>query len=182
MSQPSNSVRKEIFAWIRSIGGAVILALLLTNFVIINAHVLSESMETTIMTGDRVLGSRLAYLGKDPQRYDIVIFRFEEQAKPINYVKRVIGLPGETVRIVDGKVYINDSDTPLPDYFTNETPTGDFGPYEVPEDCYFFLGDNREHSTDSRFWQNPFIHRKQILGKLWVSYYPNVRTWDPIEE
>ena len=103
-------------------------------------------MEQTIMTGDRVFGNRLAYKTKDQERFDIVIFKYPDDPSQL-FVKRVIGLPGETVNIVDGKVYINDSEEPLDDSFCPETPQGSFGPYEVPEGCYFMLGDNRNHST-----------------------------------
>lgn len=82
----------------------------------INARVPSGSMEQTIMTGDRVFGNRLAYKNKEPERFDIVIFKYPDDPSQL-FVKRVIGLPGETVNIVDGKVYINDSEEPLDDSF-----------------------------------------------------------------
>ena len=88
------------------------------------------------------------------------------------FVKRVIGLPGETVNIVDGKVYINDSEEPLDDSFCPETPEGSFGPYTVPEGCYFMLGDNRNHSMDSRYWQNPFVEEDAIEAEVAVRYWP----------
>ena len=90
------------------------------------------------------------------------------------FIKRVIGLPGETVNIIDGKVYINDSQVPLDDSFTPETPQGSFGPYEVPEGCYFMLGDNRENSEDSRFWVNKYVQEDKILGKVYFRYFPSL--------
>ena len=98
--------------------------------IVINARIPSPSMENTIMTGDQIFGNRLAYVKSDPQRYDIVIFYYPDDEKQ-KFIKRVIGLPGETVTIRDGKVYINDSTEPLRDDFCPETPVGDFGPYEV---------------------------------------------------
>jgi len=143
----------------------------LNKLVYINAVIPSESMQTTIMKGDRIIGSRLAYKSKDPQRFDIVIFKYPDDPSQL-FVKRVIGLPGETVNIVDGKVYINDSEEPLDDSFCPETPEGSFGPYTVPEGCYFMLGDNRNHSMDSRYWQNPFVEEDAIEAEVAVRYWP----------
>ena len=143
----------------------------LNKLVYINAVIPSESMQTTIMKGDRIIGSRLAYRSKDPQRFDIVIFKYPDDPSQL-FVKRVIGLPGETVNIVDGKVYINDSEEPLDDSFCPETPEGSFGPYTVPEGCYFMLGDNRNHSMDSRYWQNPFVEEDAIEAEVAVRYWP----------
>ena len=143
----------------------------LNKLVYINAVIPSESMQTTIMKGDRIIGSRLAYKSKDPQRFDIVIFKYPDDPSQL-FVKREIGLPGETVNIVDGKVYINDSEEPLDDSFCPETPEGSFGPYTVPEGCYFMLGDNRNHSMDSRYWQNPFVEEDAIEAEVAVRYWP----------
>ena len=143
----------------------------LNKLVYINAVIPSESMQTTIMKGDRIIGSRLAYKSKDPQRFDIVIFKYPDDPSQL-FVKRVIGLPGETVNIVDGKVYINNSEEPLDDSFCPETPEGSFGPYTVPEGCYFMLGDNRNHSMDSRYWQNPFVEEDAIEAEVAVRYWP----------
>ena len=87
-------------------------------------------------------------------------------------VHTILGLPGETVNIVDGKVYINDSEEPLDDSFCPEVPEGSFGPYEVPEGSYFMLGDNRNHSMDSRYWQNTFVEKDAILAQVAVRYWP----------
>ena len=85
----------------------VVAVVLVQSFLIINARIPSESMENTIMVGDQIFGNRLAYKFGDPQRFDIVIFRYPDDEKQL-FIKRVIGLPGETVTIKDGKVYIND--------------------------------------------------------------------------
>ena len=150
-----------------------VIAFLLGHFVYINARVPSGSMEETIMTGDRVFGNRLAYIKDDPERFDIVIFKYPDDPSQL-FVKRVIGLPGETVNIVDGKVYINDSEEPLDDSFCPETPEGSFGPYTVPEGCYFMLGDNRNNSSDARFWNNTYLKRENVIAKAVFKYWP----WD----
>lgn len=145
--------------------------LVLIQEVIINARVSSPSMEGTIRTGDRLVGSRLEYLVREPQRFDIIIFYYPDDETQ-RFIKRIIGLPGETVEIRDGEVYIDDSPQPLPDDFCPETPRGNFGPYQVPEDAYFVLGDNREISRDSRYWNNPYVKRDKIIGKALFRYWP----------
>ncbi len=165
----------------------VIVVLVVNNVVLINAKIPSESMEKTIMTGDRIFGFRLSYglnidlFGKhiskkvrDPERFDIIIFKYPDDEEQL-FIKRLIGLPGETVEIKDGKVYINGSDTPLDDSFVPEVPIGSYGPYTVPEDSYFMLGDNRNRSRDSRFWDNTFVTFDEIVGKAVIRYYPFVK-------
>lgn len=167
------SLKREIISWIQIIVFAVIIALVLNNFIIANSRVPTGSMETTIMSRSRVIGSRLAYLGSDPEREDVVIFHFpDDPTGKTYYVKRVIGLPGETVNIVDGKVYINDSETPLDEPYLPEPMFGSYGPYTVPEGCYFMLGDNRNNSRDARFWKNQFVEKDKIIAKVLFCYYP----------
>ena len=168
------SIGKELLEYLKMIIFVVIFVVVVNNFLIINAKIPSESMENTIMTGDRIFGNRLAYVLGDPERYDIVIFRYPDDESQL-FIKRVIGLPGETVEIIDGKVYIDGSDTPLDDSFTPEIPTGSYGPYTVPEGCYFMLGDNRNNSKDSRYWQNPYVEKDKMLGKAVLKYFPGFK-------
>ena len=84
-------------------------------------------------------------------------------------------VPGDKVEIKNGKVYINDSETPLDDSFVPETPLGSFGPYEVPDNCYFMMGDNRNNSKDSRYWTNTFVRFDQIVGKAEIRYFPSIK-------
>jgi signal peptidase I len=129
-------------------------------------------MENTIMTGDHVIGSRLSYRFSDPERGDIVIFRFPDNEK-IYYVKRIIGMPGDTVDIIDGKVYLNGSEEPLDEPYIRE-PMVPEAPmhFEVPEGCYFMLGDNRNYSMDARRWENTYVKREKIIAKVLFRYYP----------
>ncbi|MCC8073140.1 MAG: signal peptidase I [Clostridiales bacterium] len=156
---------------------AVIVAILLKTFVFANAVVPTGSMLNTIQLNDRIIASRLAYINDDPERYDVIIFKYPDDEEQC-FVKRVIGLPGETVEIVSGVVYVTKTDgttIQLDDSFvTNCEPYGDFGPYEVPEDCYFVLGDNRNDSWDSRYWTNTYVEKDKILGKVLFRYYPSI--------
>ena len=156
----------EVWDYVKMIIIVVAIVLVINNVVLINAKIPSPSMEKTIMTGDRIFGFRLAYginldlFGheiskkvKDPERFDIVIFKYPDDESQL-FIKRVIGLPGETVEI---------------------KMQGSFGPYTVPDNCYFMLGDNRNDSKDSRFWKNTFVRFDQIIGKAVVRYYPSIK-------
>ncbi|MCD7904280.1 MAG: signal peptidase I [Clostridiales bacterium] len=166
------TVFKEIISWAKTILAALVFAYLITTFIIVNAQVPSGSMKDTINEGDRLVANRLSYLFSDPQRFDIVVFKFPDN-EDLYYIKRIIGLPGETVEIKDGKVYIDGSEEPLDDSFIKEPMYVEADTvYEVPEDSYFMLGDNRNNSADSRKWVNKYVKRNKILGKAIFKYYP----------
>ena len=170
--QEKGGWKKEVWEWLKIIVSAAAIAFVLNTFIIANSEVPSGSMENTIMTGDRVIGSRLTYKFEDPERGDIAIFRFPDNEK-IYYVKRIIGLPGETVDIVDGKVYINGSETPLDEPYIRE-PMIPEAPmhFEVPEGCYFMMGDNRNYSEDARRWEHTYLKREKIVAKVLFRYFP----------
>ena len=171
--------KKELISWAIIIVIAFVLAILITNFVIMKAEIVSGSMEPGLKKDDHVIGNRLAYLFSDPERGDVIFFEFPKSDKQLYeidpeltyrkddtdkeytyhngsevFVKRIIGLPGGKVEIIDGKVYINDSETPLEEPYLKTTPKGSYGPFYVPEGCYFVMGDNRNQSHDARFWDN----------------------------
>ena len=178
VEKDTNGARPDKIDWKREllingliIACAFVAVWLLDTFIIINAVVPSGSMENTIPSGARVIGSRLSYNDSTPERYDIVVFHYPDDESQL-FVKRVIGLPGETVTIIDGKVYINDETEPLDDSFILEPMEGSFGPYVVPEGCYFMMGDNRNISLDSRYWVNTFVAEDKILGKALFVWYP----------
>ena len=168
------SLLKAVLPWLKTIFAAFLIAVFISQFVVVNASVISGSMENTIMTGDRVICNRLVYLIRTPNRFDVIAFERNEDHATWIYVKRVIGLPGERVVIIDGRVYIDDQTSPLPDNFVNGVPTGNYGPFYVPEGHYFVLGDNRDLSYDSKNWPDPFLPREQILGKAIFIYYPRL--------
>lgn len=198
------AIVREILSWVGTILLALVIALFLNHFVIVNANVPTGSMQDTIQPGDRLIGFRLAYLKEGPKRGDIIIFKFpldEEQT----YIKRVIGLPGEHIEIRDGLVYIDGSSEPLAENYLREEwiEKNDGISYDIPEDCYFVMGDNRNNSLDGRYWAGEavrlelaesleeaedeeycFVNREQILGKALFRYFPSV-TWldmQPYEE
>ena len=166
-----DSVKDALFDYGKTFAIVFIAVFFLSQFVYINATIPSGSMENTIMQGDRIFGNRLAYVMTDPKRYDIIIFKYPDDTSK-TFIKRIIGLPGETVEIKDGNVYINGSETPLDDSFCAEETEGDFGPYVVPEDSYFVMGDNRNNSLDSRYWDETYVSRKQIVAKAFFRYWP----------
>ena len=167
------SIIKEIRDYVFLIVLAFALAFLMNKFVYANAEVPTGSMIPIVQPGDRLIVNRLAYLFEEPQRGDIVMFIYPDNEKD-NYLKRIIGLPGEKVEIRDGLVYINDSKKPLSEPYLNDPPYGDFGPYNVPEGCYFMLGDNRDISQDARYWKNKYVKKEKIVGKVLFRYYPDI--------
>lgn len=163
---------KELLAWLAMIAVVVAVTYLVVTFVGQRTQVSGESMETTLSNGDHLIVDKISYRFRDPERYDIVVFpyRLEENTY---YIKRIIGLPGETVQIVDGYVYING--VQLDEHYGNEImekPGIAAEPVTLGEDEYFVLGDNRNNSQDSRTASVGVIHRDEILGRAWVRIWP----------
>ncbi|MCL2677867.1 MAG: signal peptidase I [Clostridiales bacterium] len=150
---------------------ALLIAFVLQAFVFDTRIVPTGSMEPTINKNDRFFNFKLAYLFSGPRRGDIVVFSPPaELGESDDLLKRVIGLPGETVEVKDHKVYINDE--PLDEPYLVVLPDYTFGPVTVPEGCYFMLGDNRNSSVDSHLWDDPFVARKNIKGKIVLRFWP----------
>lgn len=170
--------KTELMEWIKILAVAAVIVLFLNSCIIANNRVPSNSMEQTIMTGDRLIGSRLAYrFGGKPERGDIVIFK--HKAEPgrdkTRLVKRIVGLPGETVDIRDGGVYIDGSEMPLEEPYLPEAMEAKEYHFEVPAGCYLMLGDNRNYSADARGWSDPYVPEHEILAKVMFRYYPGFR-------
>ncbi|MGN1083791.1 MAG: signal peptidase I [Lachnospiraceae bacterium] len=175
--EKKKAVIKEIISWVIVLVLAFVIGNCLNKFVLMKAEIPSGSMENTMQIGDRVFGFRLAYLFSEPKRGDIVMFDYPDD-ESILYVKRIIGLPGEVVEIVEGKVYINGSTTPLEEDYLKEEPVGSYGKFQVPEGCYFMLGDNRNNSWDSRKWKNKYVAEDKIKCKVLFRYKPGFQWLD----
>lgn len=130
----------------------------------------SGSMEGTIQTNSIVFSTMYDVEEEDLERYDILTF-VSPNDPDVTYIKRLIGLPGETIEVKEGKVYADGLE--LDDSFIKGTQNqvGD-GVFEVPEDCYFFMGDNRNNSNDSRFWDNPYVPADDIQAKAKCILFP----------
>jgi signal peptidase I len=167
---------KEAISFMTPIVIALVVAILLKTFIFANAVVPTGSMINTIQEGDRIIASRLAYINEDPKRYDVIIFHYPDDESQL-FVKRIIGMPGETINIKNGIVYITDANgntaEARSDFVTNCVPTGDFGPYTVPLGSYFVMGDNRNDSWDARYWKKKNVEKKKIIGKVKFRYFPN---------
>lgn len=179
---------------------AIVLALLLKTFVVQAFYIPSSSMEPTLDVGDRVLVTKLAYYYREPQRGEVVVFH-EDDAVPTvsddnvvvrgarsllsglgftagderDFIKRIIGLPGDQIEMCGGVVYVNGSALPEAAAgdggYLSRPDLNDFGPVTVQDDHYFMLGDNRPNSADSRFGLGQ-IHRDQIVGRAFVTIWP----------
>ena len=171
---------KEFISYVVIIVAAVIVALIVDTKLIVNAVVPTASMYPTIQKKDRLIGNRLAYKNATPQRGDIIIFPSPDNESEI-YIKRIIGLPGETVELKEGKVYINgslldESEYLGSDIITNPAP-GTSGIYYVPFGSYFVMGDNRTNSQDSRYWSNKFVSEDKIMAKAVFRYFKGFKKY-----
>ena len=146
--------------------------MLLITFVVQRADVYGHSMEPTLKDGDILLVDKLSYRFSDPRRYDIIVFSYRYQ-KGRYYTKRIIGLPGETVQIQDGAVFIDGK--PLEDDISSESiekARRASEPVVLGEDEYFVLGDNRNFSSDSRDTDVGNVKRRDIIGRIWLKVWP----------
>lgn len=174
--EKKKSVLGEILDFITPIIVALIIAMILKYVVFANAIIPTGSMLNTIQENDRVIASRLAYKFDKPERFDIAIFEYPDNEEQL-FVKRIIGLPGETVSIQDGTVYITGEDGKThqleEDYVSDENKDHYNGTFVVPENSYFVMGDNRDNSVDSRYWiTTNFVSEDKLVGKVLFRYYP----------
>lgn len=162
---------KEIMSWVWVVVIAIAVAWFVNSFVIFKVEIPTGSMENTIMIGDKAIVFRMSYLFNKPKRGDIIVFYYPDNEEEV-YIKRVMGLPNETIEGKDGIVYI-DGEPMEEEAYVKEMLKRDFGPYVVPADCYFMMGDNRNSSEDSRYWDNTFLKRDKIIGKA-IFKYPKI--------
>ena len=165
------SLRRDIYDWMQCIVVAIIVCVLLFSFAVRLVDVVGVSMNPTLADGDKIIVSNLFY---DPKPGDIIVFRKDEyRAEPL--VKRIIAVEGQTVDIDfdRGIVYVDGE--PLDEPYIAEPTTDpiDFsGPITVPEGCVFVMGDNRNHSTDSRYSVIGSVDERCIMGKVYFTIYP----------
>jgi signal peptidase I len=162
-------IQEELWAWVKTIASAAVYAVLIVTFGFQVARVEGMSMAPTLEDQDRLIVNKLIYRISSPRKGDIVMLYY-----PVNpdksFVKRVIAEEGDLVRIVDGRVYVND--VPVKDdYVPNEFRShDDWGPQMIQEGYYFVMGDHRNNSSDSRHWG--LVPKKYIIGKVQVRWWP----------
>lgn len=170
-----NKVMKEMISTLLYLLGVLCLTWLVITFVGQRTEVDGSSMEPTLTNGDNLIVDKLSYRFRDPQRFDIIVFPYKHKEKTY-YIKRIIGLPGETVQIDEqGDIYIN-GEILSESYGREIIKAENIGlaaePIVLGEDEYFVMGDNRNNSTDSRFPQVGNIKRGDIIGRAWVRIWP----------
>ena len=167
------SILKELGGWLIYILLIVGLTYMIITFVGQRTRVSGSSMETTLQNGDNLIVDKISYRFHDPKRYDIIVFPYKYEENTY-YIKRIIGMPGETVQIRDGTVYINGKKLSS-DIYGNE-PIEDAqtaaDPVTLGDEEYFVMGDNRNHSMDSRDPSVGVLKRSDLIGRAWVRIYP----------
>ena len=162
----------KILSFLIDVAVVVGASVLIIHFVGQRTYVSGSSMENTLSDGDNLIVDKITYRFSDPQRFDIIVFPFRYEDR-VYYIKRIIGLPGETVQITDGDIYIDGEI--LQESYGREV-IKDSGlaaePIVLGEDEYFVLGDNRNDSTDSRDPSVGVIHRDEIIGRAWFRIWP----------
>lgn len=166
------SLKREIISTILYLLVVVALTFLFVRYVGQRTHVNGSSMNVTLEDGDNLIVDKISYRFKDPERFDIIVFPYQYK-EDTYYIKRIIGLPGETVQVIDGMVYI---DGELLDESYGKEVMNSAGvalnPIELGEDEYFVLGDNRNNSSDSRDPSVGNIQKEQIIGKAFLRIWP----------
>ena len=166
------STAQNILGTIAYIIGVCVFVFLILHFVGQRTVVNGSSMDTTLANGQNLVMDKLSYRFHDPERYDIIVFPYQH-AENTYYIKRIIGLPGETVQVIDGYVYINGKK--LDEHYgaeVMEDPGIAAEPIKLGDDEYFVLGDNRNHSSDSRVASVGVLTRDMLIGRAWVRIYP----------
>jgi signal peptidase I len=157
---------------------AIVLALIIRMFVVEAFKIPSGSMIPTLLVGDHLLVNKFIYKFIEPQRGDVIVFKYPDDPSR-NFIKRIVGVGGDTIEIRDKVVYLNGTPQEMPfiQHISPEilparySPRDNFGPITVASNAYFMMGDNRDSSLDSRFWKNRFVNRRAIVGKAFIIYW-----------
>ncbi|MFA5633720.1 MAG: signal peptidase I [Candidatus Dojkabacteria bacterium] len=168
-----SSVGQFILSFLETVVVALVISIVLYIFIMTPHEVLGNSMYPTYKNGEYLMANKVTYRFKEPQRGDVIIFKYSNTQ---DFIKRIVGLPGDTVMLKDGQLYINGRILDESAYLDNSMYTngGDFlkegESKEIPEGEYFVCGDNRTHSSDSRTFGS--ISKEDIKGKAWIVYFP----------
>lgn len=166
------SILRELGSWLLYLLFVVVFSFIIITYVGQRTRVDGQSMETTLHNNDNLIVDKISYRFRDPKRFEIIVFPYQYRENTY-YIKRIIGLPGETVQVIGGYVYIDGEQ--LDEHYGNEvmeSPGIAEDPITLGEDEYFVLGDNRNHSSDSRDATVGVLHRKDLLGRAWIRIWP----------
>jgi signal peptidase I len=167
---------KRRSSWLRELVETAVLTIaifLLVRVALQNFKVEGQSMEPNLHNDEYILVNKVDYLLHSPQRGDVIVFRAVPAGTPDrDFIKRIIGLPGDQVAVHNGGVYVNGQRLPESYLDSAHRPTYTFPTRTVPKNDYFVLGDNRNDSYDSSKWPTPFLPRSDIIGKAWIAYWP----------
>jgi signal peptidase I len=166
--------------WVEPFVAAIILALVIRTFFVQPFKIPTGSMRPTLIEGDRILVNKLLYRFREPVRGDVLVFKYPPDRKR-DFIKRLVAGPNETLRIEEGRLYVDDEQVMDPEVFQKifyynkeDWPYGRAGEsIEVPEENYFVLGDNSANSSDSRNWG--YVDRKDLVGRAFLVYWPPSR-------
>lgn len=168
-----NSRAKEILSTSIYFLLVLVVSFLIVKYVGQRTEVIGQSMMNTLYDGDNLILNKISYRFSDPERFDVVVFPFRNGERK-NYIKRIIALPGETIQISDDGVIYIDGEVLEEDYGleTIKDPGRAIEPISLGKDEYFVMGDNRNNSEDSRFYEVGTVNRREFLGKAWIRIYP----------
>ena len=164
--KPKKTLKREIFEWVVTIAAAVLIAFVIRTFLFEPVRVDGGSMLETLQDGEIMFVTKYDYLTSGPERFDVVICHYPNRGST-NFVKRVVGLPGDEITFQDGYTYIN-GEMLDESYLPRQGITQCSASFLVPEGCVFFMGDNRTGSNDARFWKQPYISVDNIRAKVMV--------------
>ena len=160
-------ILKKVFEYGMSLGIAIAIFFVINVFVV-NAKVQGQSMDPTYKQNDYLIVNKTAFWHENPKHGDTIVFSVDRRKEKL--IKRIIGVPGDTIKIKDGKVYINDS-LLVESYINSELTNGDIE-VTVPNDSFFVMGDNRQNSLDSRSSEIGMVRKDKIVGKVSVRVFP----------
>lgn len=170
--EAKNSFFKELLGWVLYIGIIMGMTYLIVTYVGQRTMVSGDSMETALQDGDNLIVDKISYRFREPERFEIIVFPYR-YAENTYYIKRIIGLPEETVQIIDGYVYI-DGERLEENYGLECMESAGIAadPIVLGKDEYFVLGDNRNNSSDSRVSSVGILKREELIGRAWVRIWP----------